>query len=86
MQAAIIGDLPFVDSEAIRNLTIVEASVSDLSLRNGKCDGILVNNNREKIAADKVILTTGTFLGGRIHIGPESWPAGRLMRTDNNDR
>lgn len=62
---------------------MIEASVSDLSVVNGKINGIYVNKT-EKIESDSVILTTGTFLGGRIHIGPESWAAGRMMRSETS--
>ena len=32
----------------------------------------------EQLASRTVIVTTGTFLGGLIHVGPEQWPAGRV--------
>ena len=42
--------------------------------------------NGEVIRANKVILTTGTFLGGQVYIGTESREAGRFMRfKDNSD-
>jgi tRNA uridine 5-carboxymethylaminomethyl modification enzyme len=34
--------------------------------------------NRESISASAVVVTTGTFLNGLIHVGAESWPAGRF--------
>lgn len=34
--------------------------------------------NGEIISAPNVVITTGTFLGGEIHLGLKVWPAGRL--------
>lgn len=69
--------------EALRatpNLTLIESSVSDLSLSNsGKLKGITTTTG-EIITAPKVVLTTGTFLNGTIYIGTEKFPAGRRRR------
>jgi tRNA uridine 5-carboxymethylaminomethyl modification enzyme len=54
-----------------------------LHIENGLCKGIVMKNG-DIIKADKVILTTGTFLGGRIYIGSESREAGRFMRFKDN--
>lgn len=43
----------------------------------GRCTGIVTGSGRE-IAAAAVVLTTGTFLRGVIHIGEETRPAGRM--------
>ena len=37
------------------------------------------------IRANSVVLTTGTFLAGRCHIGQEGIDAGRFMRHDHED-
>jgi tRNA uridine 5-carboxymethylaminomethyl modification enzyme len=69
MQAALAGQ---------PDLTIVEAAVEDLVLDSaGHCRGIVTAEGRE-IAAGAVVLTTGTFLRGLIHIGEERIPAGRV--------
>ncbi|MEL7482291.1 MAG: tRNA uridine-5-carboxymethylaminomethyl(34) synthesis enzyme MnmG [Pseudomonadota bacterium] len=57
-------------------LTIIAASVEDLFLRDGAVGGI-VTGNGERISAAAVIVTTGTFLKGVIHIGDQRIPAGR---------
>ena len=58
-------------------LDIVEGAVEDLLLdRSGHVNGIVLDDGRE-MAAGRVVLTTGTFLGGLIHIGAEKIPAGR---------
>ncbi|AIL65241.1 Glucose-inhibited division protein A [Rickettsiales bacterium Ac37b] len=59
------------------NLTIKEASVEDIILNNNKAIGVILNDN-VKIFAQKIILTTGTFLRGLIHIGSKKTSAGRI--------
>ncbi len=58
------------------NLTIVEASVEDLLVENGVVRGVAAGG--EDIRAGAVVIATGTFLGGMIHIGDERTPAGRM--------
>ena len=59
-------------------LDIMEGAAEDLSLdaRGHVCG--LVLSDRRTIAAARVVLTTGTFLNGLIHIGEEKIPAGRV--------
>lgn len=62
---------------SLENLSIVEAEVSDL-LTFGDCIvGVRVSNGVE-LRARSVILTTGTFLGGKIFIGEKTFLAGRM--------
>ncbi|OYQ35368.1 tRNA uridine-5-carboxymethylaminomethyl(34) synthesis enzyme MnmG [Niveispirillum lacus] len=69
MQAA-LAELP--------NLDIIAAAVEDLIIdAAGACAGIVTGDGRE-IRAGAVVLTTGTFLRGLIHIGEEKIPAGRV--------
>lgn len=58
------------------NLEIVAAAVEDLLVEKGRIRGVLSGGGREFLAP-RVVLTTGTFLRGIIHIGEKSWPAGR---------
>lgn len=59
------------------NLETLEGSVEDLVLdRAGAVAGVVLADGRE-IRAGSVVLTTGTFLRGVIHIGTEQLPAGR---------
>ena len=60
---------------AIPGIEIVFGEVTDISITGGRVEGVRVGD--EKIAANRVVLTTGTFLNGLIHIGEESRPAGR---------
>jgi tRNA uridine 5-carboxymethylaminomethyl modification enzyme len=59
------------------NLSVVEAEVSDLMISAGYIVGIELSNG-ERIEASKVILTSGTFLNGLIHIGDRSFSGGRM--------
>ena len=60
------------------NLTLRAAAAEDLVLdRAGRVAGV-VTGEGEAIAAGRVVLTTGTFLRGLIHIGSEKIPAGRV--------
>ena len=65
--------------EAIRataNLTVIEGEVDDL-LASGRATGVRLCDGRE-FQAGAVVLTTGTFLRGLIHIGERQIPAGRM--------
>src|SRR5437867_315206 len=63
---------------ATPGLDIIEGAAEDLLLdRAGRVRGLVLGDGRE-IAAARVVLTTGTFLGGLIHIGTEKIPAGRV--------
>ena len=59
------------------NLCVVEAPVEDLLVEDGRVRGV-VTASGDAMRAAAVVLTTGTFLGGMIHIGDERLPAGRM--------
>ncbi|MEJ0011340.1 MAG: tRNA uridine-5-carboxymethylaminomethyl(34) synthesis enzyme MnmG [Bauldia sp.] len=59
------------------NLEIVEAEVEDLTLQNGRVTGVVLGDGRH-LGAGAVVITTGTFLRGLIHIGEVKIPAGRV--------
>jgi tRNA uridine 5-carboxymethylaminomethyl modification enzyme len=59
------------------NLQIVETPVEDLIVEDGLVRGV-VTASGAAIHAAAVVLTTGTFLGGMIHIGDERLAAGRM--------
>lgn len=61
-----------------KNLTLVAGAVEDLLVdENNRCRGI-VTANKGTLKAGTVVLTTGTFLRGLIHIGGKKIPAGRV--------
>jgi len=64
----LLGELP--------NLVIIQQAVDDLQVEHGWVTGV-VTQAGVRITAQAVVLTTGTFLGGRIHIGLENRPGGR---------
>ena len=63
----------------IPGLDIVEGAAEDLALDAARAvlPSLILGDGRE-IAAGRIVLTTGTFLGGLIHIGGEKIPAGRV--------
>lgn len=58
------------------NLTLAEGAVRDLLVDNGTLVGVVTETGREFLTT-RVVLTTGTFLKGVIHIGDQRTPAGR---------
>src|ERR1700687_2870526 len=56
---------------------INEGEADDLMVSNGRVTGIRLADGRE-LAAGAVVITTGTFLRGLIHLGERNWPAGRV--------
>ena len=69
--------------KSYNNLTIVEGTVKDLTINNNVIKKIVLDNNLS-IKAKSVVLTTGTFLGGVIHIGNERIQAGRIGDEPSN--
>jgi len=63
--------------EAQPNLDIRQAMVDRLLIKDGQVYGVETQIH-EKFLSRTVILTTGTFLGGLIHIGLDHFPAGRM--------
>lgn len=60
-----------------RNLSVLEGEVSDL-IQDGLCTSGVILADGSEIRARAVIITTGTFLRGVIHIGDERREAGRM--------
>ena len=56
--------------KAEENLTILEDSVEDIVLESGIIKAVITSNTGE-VKSKKVVLTTGTFLGGIMHTGLE---------------
>lgn len=67
MQAAI---------RATSNLTVIEGEADDLDIRGGRVAGVRIADGRS-IVCGAVVVTTGTFLRGLIHMGDVKIPAGR---------
>ncbi len=58
-------------------LEVIEDEAADLVVEKGRVAGIVLADG-QRLAAPAVVLTTGTFLNGLIHLGERSWPAGRV--------
>lgn len=59
------------------NLTILCASVENIEVLGSKVQALTLDDGT-RIACQKVVLTTGTFLSGLIHIGTKKIPSGRI--------
>jgi tRNA uridine 5-carboxymethylaminomethyl modification enzyme len=59
-----------------KNLSVIESEVDDLVIENGRVAAVVLKSG-ERSQAGAVVLTTGTFLSGLIHIGETKIPAGR---------
>jgi tRNA uridine 5-carboxymethylaminomethyl modification enzyme len=59
------------------NLSVVEGEADELIVSGGRVMGIRLDDGRQMRAA-AVVITTGTFLRGLIHLGENNWPAGRV--------
>jgi tRNA uridine 5-carboxymethylaminomethyl modification enzyme len=59
------------------NLRVVEGEADELIVSGGRVTGIRLADGRE-LSAGAVVITTGTFLRGLIHLGERNWPAGRV--------
>jgi tRNA uridine 5-carboxymethylaminomethyl modification enzyme len=58
------------------NIEWVLASASRLLVENGRVEGLAIEGG-QRLQSPTVVVTTGTFLNGLIHLGPEQRPAGR---------
>ena len=59
-----------------KNLTIFQQAVDDLQVENGRVVGV-VTELGISFSSNAVILTTGTFLSGLVHVGLKNYQAGR---------
>src|SRR6202051_2425976 len=58
------------------NLSVIEGEADELIVSNGRVTGIRLADGRE-LSAGAIVITTGTFLRGLIHLGEKNWPARR---------
>jgi tRNA uridine 5-carboxymethylaminomethyl modification enzyme len=68
MQSAIRGSA---------GLSVIEGEADELVVVGGRVTGIRLADGH-KLSAGAVVITTGTFLRGLIHLGEKNWPAGRV--------
>ncbi len=72
------------DLSAYSNIAIYSKMVSSLIIKKSKVEGVFLER-KDKIFAGAVILTTGTFLNGIIHMGDTRVSAGRVNEKASND-
>ena len=58
------------------NIDVYEDEVEDILIKNNKATGVITSN--QNILAKKIILTTGTFLNGKMYVGNEVTKGGRM--------
>jgi tRNA uridine 5-carboxymethylaminomethyl modification enzyme len=58
-------------------LSVIEGEADELIVVEGRVTGLRLVDGRE-LRAGAVVVTTGTFLRGLIHLGEKNWPAGRV--------
>ena len=64
-------------------ITLIEAAVGDLIVKDGRLAGLVAEDGRSW-HAPAAVLTTGTFLGGIIHLGEDRQQAGRFGEAPSN--
>jgi tRNA uridine 5-carboxymethylaminomethyl modification enzyme len=60
----------------VENLTIIEDTVAELEVAQGRVAGVLCESGR-RLSAGAIVITTGTFLRGLLHTGSQQAPGGR---------
>ena len=68
--------------EQIVNLDFLQASVEGLDVTNNKVSGVFLSNGN-KISCKTVVLTSGTFLNGVMHIGENKTHGGRSSESSS---
>ena len=69
--------------ETTPNLTLFQQAVDDLIVEGGRVTGVVTQMGL-RFSACAVVLTVGTFLGGRIHIGLSNYEGGRAGDPPSN--
>jgi hypothetical protein len=64
------------------NLSVIEGEADELIVVEGRVTGIRLGDGRQ-LSAGAVVITTGTFLRGLIHLGEKNWPAGRVGEAED---
>ena len=59
------------------NITILAANIVDILVDKSSVSGVVLENG-DKVLVSSVIITAGTFLDGKIHVGETSYSAGRF--------
>jgi tRNA uridine 5-carboxymethylaminomethyl modification enzyme len=70
--------------KSYENITIIEDEVIDIMVNNSTAVGVVLDDGKE-IFAKSVIITTGTFLNGIIHIGDRNCEGGRIKENSSKE-
>ena len=72
----------FIKNEILSNkkIVVLDEEVVDICVDNNNISGCLTASDK-KVLVSSIIITTGTFLDGKIHVGKKSFPAGRFGET-----
>lgn len=70
--------------ENCENLSTIQGMVTDLVIEDGKVTGVKIREGVE-YRAKAVIIATGTFLHGLIHVGEKNFPGGRMGELSSDD-
>lgn len=70
--------------KTIDNITLIQAIVTELIIEDDKVKGIKVQDGRT-FSAKSVVLTTGTYMAGRVHLSLDSYDAGRWGQLSNGN-
>ena len=62
--------------ESQDNLTVFQSACDDITFENGRVTGVVTNTGL-RFHAITVVLTAGTFLAGKVHVGQTTYTAGR---------
>lgn len=73
----IFRDRMQAELRSVNGLDLIEGEVADLIEEGGRITGVILGEG-QKLSANGVILTTGTFLRGVLHFGGETRPGGRM--------
>ena len=60
-----------------QKIKVIEGFVDDLIIDNQEIKGVILNNDK-KFFCSSLVITTGTFLGGKIFVGNKTFEAGRI--------
>ena len=60
-----------------QKIRVIEGFVDDLIIDNQEIKGVVLDNDK-KFFCSSLVITTGTFLGGKIFVGNETFEAGRI--------
>lgn len=68
---------------AIPGLVLIEGEADDIEISNGRIRGLVLSDGK-RLGCAALVITTGTFLRGIIHMGSRQFPGGRIGENPSN--